>query len=687
MPRPGPTAPSEPNPFFTKWPAPFGVPPFDQIKPEHYLPAFRAALSGQMEEVRAIHENPEPPGFGNTIAALEASGAALDRVSAVFSAMAELDADEALDRVALAVAPMLSNHQDDLLADAALFARITRVHAAGGAGLDAEDRTLLETTWRRFRRGGAELPAAGQARLRALNAELALLELKYEDNLKRETDAFQLVIHRRRDLEGLPERELAAAQERARMAGLAGSWVFDLHGPCLWPFLEHAGNRDLRRQMLQAYLARCDGGGVRDNAPLAARIAALRCEKARLLGYSTYAHYALEEKMARAPEQAFLLLDRIREPALRRARTEGGEYQALLEADEPRARLEAWDWRYYATRARRSRLGADSDGLRPYFSLEQVQAGAFRTAGLLYGITFTERPDLPTYHREARAFLVRDGDGRFLGIYFTDHHPRPGKRGGAWMGNFRRQCMPGGRDHRPVVYSAANFPRPRDGTPSLLSPEEVRTLFHEFGHALHALLSRCRYRSLSGAAAAMDFSEMPSQIMENWAVEPKCLAQYARHWQTGAPLPRNLAEGLREGVRFNQGFLTSEYLAAAYLDLEWHSLRDPAPPDAAEFEEDCLIRMGLPAEIPPRYRLPSFAQSLGGECAAGYYDYLWAAVLDSDAYQAFREKGDPFDPATARAFRTHILERGASEDPLELFRRFRGRPPVLEPLLRKRGLG
>ena len=675
-----------PNPLLEKWPAPFAVPPFDEIKAEHYLPAFRAAVAEQGRELDAITANPAAPTFGNTVEALEDSGAALERIEAVFSAMVELDDDEALHTAALTAGPLLANHRDDLHFNAALFERIERVHAAGGEELPPEGRTLLEHTYRRFRRSGAQLTRQGQERLRALHTGLALLELKYEENLRRETDAFRLVVHHRRELEGLPESLVAAAAELARMSGHPSAWAFDLHGSSLWPCLEHAGNRDLRRRLLEAYQARCDQDNGSGNNGLASRLAALRCEKARLLGYPTYAHYALEERMAGTPEAAYAFLDRIREPALRRARAEAGELQALLERDDPRARLEPWDWRFYAARTRKARYGLDTDALRPFFPLDQVREGAFLTAGRLYGLTFTERKDLPTCHREVRAFVVKDREDRFLGVWFADYHPRPGKRGGAWMGNFRRQGRSGGRDLRPLVYNAANFPRPVNGAPSLLSLDEVRTLFHEFGHALHALLRRCRYRSLSGAAPPLDFSEMPSQIMESWAMEPEVLALFARHYRTGDPLPPDLAAGIREAARFNQGFLTTEFLASAYLDLDWHSLEEPVAVDARAFETECLERLDLPPEIPARYRTPTFPQSMCGEGAAGYYGYLWSAVLEADAFGAFKATGDPFDPGTSGAFRAQVLEKGASEEAMVLYRRFRQREPEVEALLEKRGL-
>jgi peptidyl-dipeptidase Dcp len=680
-----PENPNAQNPFFQKWETPFGVPPFDRIRPEHYLPAFQAGIRRHNEEIKDILKSRATPSFANTVEALEDSGEFLDRVNGVFSAMVEADSNSELQAVALAVGPLLSGHQDDICQNAALFERVQLV-CARQEPLPAEARTLLEKTCRSFQRGGAGLAPAQQARLRALHAELALLCLKFEHNLLFETNAFRLVVDRPEDLEGLSAGAVEAAEEAGAMCDQEGKWVFNLHAPCLWPFLEQARNRELRRQMFQAYLSRCDRGNAQDNNGLAAKITALRSEKARILGYATYAEYALAESMARTPANAYRLLEQVWKPALERAAAEKAVLQACMDQDLPGARLEPWDWRYYAEKVKKARFDLDAQALIPYFPLEQVREGAFRTANRLYGITFNQRDDLPVYHPEVLTYLVQDRDGSFLGIYYVDYHPRPGKRGGAWMESFRRQWVREGRDIRPLVYNVANFPRPVGDTPALLNLEEVRTLFHEFGHALHGLLSRCRYRSLSGTATALDFSELPSQIMENWATEPEVLAMYARHHRTGAPLPPEQVARIQQAHAFNQGFGTTEFLAAAFLDLDWHTLTSSEPVDAAAFEKASMARIGLLPQVPVRHRTPYFAHSMGGEYAAGYYGYLWSAVLDSDAFQAFKERGDLFDPATARSFRSNILEKGGSEDPLVLFRRFRGRNPSVEPLLRKRGL-
>jgi len=681
-----PDHPNAHNPFFQKWDTPFQVPPFEDLRPEHYLPAFQAGIRRHNDEVRAILKSHAAPTFQNTVEALEDSGEFLDRVTGVFTALVEADTSEALQTVALAVGPLLSSHQDDIWMNEALFRRVAAVHHQPPASLTPEARTLLEHTHRRFLRGGAGLGPEQQARLRAVHSELSLLCLRFEDNLLRETNAFRLLVEDEADLEGLPPPLVAAAREAADRADLDRGWVFTLHGPSLWPFLEHARNRDLRRALHGAFASRCGNGNAEDNNGVAGRIASLRCEKARLLGFRTYAHFALEDAMARDPAGVFRIMDQGWGPAVARARAEAAELQALLEDDLPGAVLEPWDWRHYASLLKRARHGLDTEALRPYFPLDRVQEGAFRTANHLFGITFNERADLPVYHPEVRTYLVQDRDGSYLGVYYTDWHPRPGKRGGAWMECFRRQCLREGRDRRPLVYNVANFPRPVGGRPALLDLEDVRTLFHEFGHALHALLARCRYRSLSGTATALDFSELPSQLLEDWAMEPEVLGSYARHWRTGAPLPPDLVARINEAGQFNQGFVTTEYMASAYLDMAWHTLEEPGPVDARAFEAATMARIGLPPSILPRYRTPYFSQSLTGEYAAGYYGYLWSAVLGSDGFEAFKDKGNLFDPGTAKALRTHILEKGGSEDAMELYTRFRGREPTVEPLLRKRGL-
>jgi len=671
------------NPLLREWNTPFGVPPFNEIADEHFLPALKAGIDEQRREVQAISANPEPPTFANTIEALDASGELLDKVYAVFSNLTSAETNDRLQEVARQVAPMRAALQDDILLDQRLFARVKAVwEKRDELNLNAEQRKLLEETYKDFVRGGANLSEDHKKRFREINAELSVLSVRFGDNLLKETNAYQLVIEDKADLAGLPEAIVSAAAEAARAAGQPGKWVFTLHAPSIWPFLSYAENRELRRQIFTAYIKRGDNGNEYDNKQILARIAALRAERAKLLGYPTYAHYALEERMAKEPAQMYGLLNQLWEPALKVARREAAELQKLIDEQGGNHKLEPWDWRYYAERIKQARYKLDEDQLREYFPLDNVLKGAFYVANRLYGLTFTERMDIPKYHPEVRTFEVKDVDGSHLGLFFTDYHPRPGKRGGAWSSRYRGQYHKDGKDVRPIVVNVCNFTRPSAGRPALLNQEEVETLFHEFGHALHSLLSRIHYRSLS--TVPRDFVELPSQIMENWAFEPEVLKVYARHYKTGEVIPQDLVKKIQDSKKFNQGFATVEYLAASLLDMDWHTITGEAP-DAAAFEKASLEKMRMMPEIVVRYRSPYFQHIFSGGYAAGYYSYIWSEVLDSDAFQAFKEKG-LFDKATAAAFRKEILERGGTGDAMEMYKRFRGRAPSVEPLLERRGL-
>ncbi len=676
--------PAEANPLLALWDTPFGVPPFEQIKEEHYLPAFQQAIAATRRQIEAITGNTTPATFANTIEALDASGETLDRVDAVFDNLRSADTNEQLQEIARQVAPLTSALEDDILLDEKLFARIKAVwEQRDMLGLDAERHKLIEETYKRFVRGGANLSAEQKARLRAINEELALLGLQFGDNLLKETNAYRLVIEKQEDLAGLPGNVVAAAAEAAKEAGLEGKWVFTLHAPSIWPFLSYADNRELRRQIFTAYTMRGDNGNGQDNKPVLLRTAALRAERAGLLSYPSHAHFVLEERMAKTPEQVNSLLQQIWTPALAMAKKEATELQAVIRQEGHDFKLQPWDWWYYAEKVRKAKYNLDENEIRPYFTLENVRQGAFHVANRLYGLTFVERTDLPKYHPEVRTFEVKDADGSHLGVYLVDYHPRPSKRGGAWASRYRGQYVRDGQDIRPIVVNVCNFTRPAGDTPALLRLEEVETLFHEFGHGLHSLLARIRCRSL--ARVPRDFVELPSQIMEHWALEPEVLKMYARHWQTGAPIPDDLIARIQAADRFNQGFATVEYLAASFLDMDWHTLARVDDLDARGFEQAALEKIGLIPEIVTRYRSPYFQHIFAGGYSAGYYSYIWSGVLDCDAFQAFREKGI-FDAATARSFRTSILERGGTADAMEMFKAFRGREPSVEPLLEKRGL-
>lgn len=673
------------NPLLQSWTTPFGVPPFAAIRAEHFLPAFEESMRRHLSEIAAITGNPEPATFANSVAALDDAGELLEAVSSVFSNLRSAETSDALQEVARTVTPRLAAHRDRVVLDETLFARIATVwERRAELPLSQEDRRLLEETYTGFVRAGALLSPEQKERMKAINEELASAALQFGDNVLAATNAYRLVIGDPADLAGLDERVVAGAAEAARAAGVEGKWVFTLHWPSLWPFLDAADNRELRREIMQAYLRRAGAGTPHDNTGLLARIAALRVEKARLLGFATWADFQLEKSMASTPAGVRGLLDRLWPKALAAAAREQAELEAMMAAGGVAPPLESWDWRYYARRVKAARYALDEDTLRPYFSLDRVREGAFWVSNQLYGITFTERRDLPVYHPEVRVWEVKEADGSHIGILYLDYHPRPGKRGGAWSSTYRKQWLKNGRMVTPVVVNVGNFSRGTDTVPALLSMDEVETLFHELGHGLHQLLSNCRYRSLAGTSVPRDFVELPSQIMENWARAPEVLAHYARHWQSGDPLPAELIEKMQRARTFDQGFATTEYLAASLLDMDWHTLADAVPVDTVAFERASLERMGLPAAIPPRYHSWYFNHIVGGY-AAGYYSYVWAEVLDADAFEAFRDKG-LFDRATATAFRTNILERGGTEDPMTLYVRFRGREPDVASLLARRGL-
>lgn len=672
------------NPLLQTWNTPFGVPPFPAIKTEHFLPAFDSAMSEHLKEVDAIAARTEKPGFENTIVALEQSGETLTRVNSVFSNLTGAETTDELQAVARQLAPLQSAHHDRILLNEALFKRIQTVwEQRSELRLTPEQQMLLEKTWKRFVRGGAKLAAAQKERLKVINSELASLSVRFGDNLLKEMNQFKLVVDSRRELAGLPEQELQAASDTADKAGLSGKYVFTLHGPSLWPFLQYADNRELRRRMFEAYISRGNRNDATDNKATLSRMASLRVERARMLGYKTWADYVLEENMAKTPEGVYELLNRLWSAAKNVAAVEARDLQEAIRAEGKDFALEPWDWFYYAEKVRRARFSLDESALRPYFQLERVRDGAFAVAQRLYGLSFSPLKDMPVYNSEVQVFEVKEADGSHLAILYLDFHPRSGKRSGAWASHFRSASIREGRNIRPVVANVCNFSRATKDTPALLTPDEVETLFHEFGHALHGMLSQVNYRSLN--ATPRDFVELPSQIMENWAMEPEVLASYARHWKTGETLPAAMVERIRRAERFNQGFKTVEYLAASLLDMDWHTQSAPAETDVETFERVSLARMAIPKQIVPRYRSTYFQHIFSGGYSAGYYSYIWAEVLDSDAFQAFKERG-LYDQAIAQSFRKNILEKGQTEDPAVLYERFRGRPPRVEPLLIKRGL-
>ena len=684
---PAVAAPATPaNPLLQEWKTPFGVPPFGEIKPEHYLPAIEQGMAEQKREIAAIVDNPAAPPFANTIEAFDASGELLGKVMSVFQNLVGAETNDQLQEIARTTAPMMAAHRDDIALNPKLFARVKALWDAREAlELEPEQARLLAETYKRFVRGGALLTSEAQERFRAINAELASIGTKVGDNLLKEMNAYKLVIDNPADLAGLSDRVKAGAAAAARKAGLEGKWVFTLHGPSLWPFLEAADNRELRRQIFTAYTTRGDHGDDLDTKALVARIAALRAERARLLGFDTCADFVLDDNMAKTPARVYDLLNRLWVPAKAVAAREAADLQAAIKADGMDFQLEPWDWFYYTEKVRKARFDLDEAAIRPYFKLDNVRDGAFYVANKLYGITFTELKNVPVYNPEVKAFEVKDADGSHLAVFYCDYFPRPGKRTGAWSSGYRGQYWKGGKEIRPIVVNVGNFSRPTDETPALLSQDEVETLFHELGHGLHSILSRIRYRSLAGTSR--DFVELPSQIMEHWAFEPEVLKVYAKHYKTGEIIPAELAKKIQDSAKFNQGFASTEYLAASLLDMDWHTITAATPPETSAFERISLARMGMPGYIAPRYRSTYFQHIFGpgGGYSAGYYAYIWAEVLDADAFEAFKEKG-LFDQATARSFRTNILEKGGTEDGMTMYIRFRGREPSVEPLLENRGL-
>ena len=674
------------NPFFQEFKTPFGVPPFEKIKVEHYMPAFRAGIDENQREVKAIAESTAPATFANTVEPLEKSGALLKRVTSVFFVLSESMTDEKMQAIATEVSPLLSKNSDDILLNERLFERIKRVYEnREKESLTPEQKRLTEIYYKRFLRNGAALPQGMKDRLRKINEELGLLELKFSDNVLAENNAFQMVLDKREELAGLPEGVVSGAAEAAQERGLTGKWVFTLHKPSLLPFLTYSDRRDLREKLYRGYFEKGNNNDSLDNKAILVKITNLRIDKAHILGFPSFADYSLTENMAQNPDKVYTFLGQIWEPARRKALQEAAEWEALGKKDDPSFKLQPWDWWYYAEKVRKAKYDLDEESLRPYFKLENVLQGAFDVAGKLYGLKFVERKDIPKYHKDVRVFEVLEKDGRHVGIFYTDYFPRASKRGGAWMNSFRDQSIVGGKRIAPVVSNNGNFSKPTGDKPALLSFEEVTTLFHEFGHALHGLLMNVTYSTVGGAGMPIDFIELPSQIMENWASEPEVLKSYAKHYQTGEVMPDSLIAKMSNAKRFNQGFETVEYLAASILDMDWHRLQTPFEGSPLEFEKRSMERIGLMPEILPRYRSTYYLHIFGGGYSAGYYSYIWAQVLDADAFQAFKETS-LFDSEAAARFRKFILERSGTDEAMKLYKEFRGAEPKVDALLKRKGL-
>lgn len=677
--------PKEQNPFFTEWSTPFQVPPFELIKNGDYLPAFKAGIEENQKEVEAIANASEAPTFANTIEPLERGGRLLNKVSSVFYNITGAETNDSLQAVAKLISPMMSEHSDNLYLNAPLFERIKMIYAnQANEQLTPEQIRVLEKYYKNFVRAGANLTDSQKEEMRGINKELSMFSLQFQDNVLAETNSFVLELAEG-DLAGLPAWYLSAAAEAAKAKGLENRWVVTLQNPSWIPFLQYAESRELREKVYKAYINRCDNGNEFDNNLLITKVANLRVRKAQLLGYNSFAAFVLEETMAKKAENVMGLLENIWQYAVPKAKSEIVDMQSMIDSEGGTFKLQAWDWWFYAEKVRQQKYALNQDELKPYFQMEKVRDGAFMVANNLWGVTFTEIKEIPVYHSDVKAFEVKDKDGSHLSVLYVDYFPRAGKRGGAWMSSYRGQSIEGGKDIRPVITNVGNFTAPTGDMPSLLTISEVETLFHEFGHALHGIFSRVSYPMVSGTAVSRDFVELPSQIMEHWATQPEVLKAYAHHYQTGEVIPDALIEKLNNAGTFNSGFMTTELVAAAILDMKWHTLTAESNVSPKQFEADAMKQIGLIGEIAPRYRSSYFRHIFSGGYSAGYYSYLWAEVLDADAFQAFEEKGI-FDETTASLFRENVLSKGGSADPMELYLKFRGAEPKPEALLKNRGL-
>jgi peptidyl-dipeptidase Dcp len=671
------------NPFFQDWTGPFGAPPFGRIAPAHFPPAFDQAFAAHDAEVAAIAADPAAPGFDNTIAALELSGRRLGRVTDVFRALAGANSNPALLQIERDIAPRRARHWDGILHNAHLFARIDALYRARDQlGLTAEQQRVLERYHLDFKRAGAALAAPAKARLAAINERLASLGTTFSQNVLADEQAYTLVLEAEADLAGLPDYVRAAARAAAQERGLAHGHVVTLSRSSVEPFLQFSARRDLREKAFRAWIARGEGGGATDNKAIIAEMVALRAERAALLGYETFAHYRLDDAMAKTPAAVRGLLEQVWAPARARARADRDELAALAQQQGGNFELAAWDWRYYAEKLRKQRYDLDESEIKPYLQLPKMIEAAFHTASRLFGLSFRERHDVPVYHPDVRVFEVMR-DRTHVGLFYGDYFARSSKRGGAWMSSFRDQENLK-QPVTPIVVNTCNFPK---SDPALLSFDEARTLFHEFGHALHGLLSQVRFPRLSGTNVARDFVELPSQIFEHWLEEPAILERFAVHCETGKPMPKALLEKLVAARNFNQGFATVEYLTSAFVDLDWHALAQAPSVDATAFEAETLKKLEAPKEIVMRHASPHFLHVFGGDgYSAGYYSYMWSEVLDADGFAAFKEKKDPFDAPTAQRLHDFIYSSGGTRDFADAYRAFRGRDPKIDALLDGRGL-
>lgn len=672
------------NPFFAEWDTPYGIPPFEQIKPDHYMPAFEEGMKQQMEAIDAIISNEEEPTFENTIEAYENSGELLNKVSGVFFNLSGVESDDDMRAIEEKIIPMLSAHGDNIALNAKLFARIKNVYdKRESLNLNQEQTRLLEETYNGFVRGGANVPEEKQARFRELNEQIASLTNRFEQNVLKATNAYKLVLDEEKATSiGLTEGQLAAAKELGEASEeTKGKYVFNLQMPSWEPFMQSCNDRDLRKQMWDAYSTRCNGGEF-DNTKLIDSIVNARIERAQILGFASHADYVLDDCLAKTPKNVDDLLMKLWVPAVKKAKEECAEYQKMIVADLGKdAKIEPWDWRYYSEKLRAEKYDLDEEIIRQYFSLDNVRQGAFDLATKLYGITFEENQNLPNYHKGLVTPYEVKENGQTIGILYMEWYPRESKQSGAWMTEIRGQRQ----GQIPIIMVCCNFTKPSGDKPALLTADESETLFHEFGHALHGLLSKCTYGSIAGTSVPRDFVELPSQVMENWCRNTEYRKTFAKHYKTGEILPDELIKKLEAAGTYGQGFINTELLAASLLDMKYYSLTEKQPINVNEFEEAYLKSIGLIPEIISRYKSTYFKHIFTTGYDAGYYSYTWTAVLDADAFEAFKESGDIYNPELAKKFR-HILESGNTCDLMSLYRDFRGKDPSVEPLLRNRGL-
>jgi peptidyl-dipeptidase Dcp len=685
------------NPFFQEWNTAYEVPPFMDIKDEHYMPAYQKGMEENLSEIDVIVKNPETPTFANTIEELERTGKLLTKVSRVFSNLASSNTNPKLQELQRELSPMLSAHYDKISLNEGLFNRVEAVwQEKESLDLTSEQRKLLEDTRKQFVRSGALMSEEQKKQITEINSKISGLSTSFGQNLLAETNGFELILNLS-DLDGLSDGVIAAALDAASQKmekaeteeekeRYKDKYVFTPHRSSMYPFLTESTRRDLREKLYKSYVMRGDNNNETDNKKIAAQIAKLRAERAQIMGYKTHAHFVLDDNMLKTPEEVYDLLTKLWKPAVKRAKVEVADMQDVADAEGQNFKIAAWDWWHYSEKVRKEKYNLDESAIKPYLSLDNVLKGVFSTTNKLWGLNFTEIFDIDLYHPDARVWEVTDKDGSHLGVFIGDYFTRSNKRGGAWMSSFKGQSNLDGRE-RPIVVNVCNFPAPVGDNPALLSFDNVVTLFHEFGHAMHGTLTDVTYGSMAGTSGPRDFIELPSQLLEHWASEPEVLKSFATHYETGEPIPNELIEKLLNASKFNQGFINTEYLAASLLDMDWHTISaEEDLKDANRFESESMKKVGLIDEIAPRYRTTYFAHIFSGGYSSGYYSYVHAAVLDSDAFEAFKEAGDVFDPNLSSKLRATIYSKGSTEEAMDLFVQFRGRKADIGPLLKVRGL-